>query len=411
VRERFREQLMLALYRSGRQAEALEAFREARRAFVEEFGIEPSRSLQVIERQILEQDPELDSPRRRSTAGLPRRRRVLLVGGLFVAGAATAVAVAFSGGSNAVHVEINAVGVVDPTKNEVVAQVPVGVNPVAIALSQGRAWVVNEEDRTVSEIDARTRRVVGSIALDGAPTAVATADGFVWVLNATTAENTRPAVEITKINPRVGLVVDRIPTDLAYGDVIVGSLAVGHGSAWVPSPDEYAPTGVLERIDLATHRATGRYRVFGPRRASEGIVYANGAVWFHDARGLVRIDPRTGNVKVADVRGGGGIAVGPDRVWVAARFFPTCLVADCSESKTGYIASIDANVGGVRRTVSARDPAAVVLGNGSVWIANRNTHDVQRFDPKTNRTVATIPLHNPPTALAAGEGAVWVVVR
>src|SRR5262249_8141261 len=157
VRERFREQLMLALYRSGRQAEALEAFREARRAFVEELGIEPSRSLQAIERQILEQDPELDSPRRRSTARLPRRRRVLLVGGLLVAGAATAVAVAFSGGSNAVHVEINAVGVVDPTKNEVVAQVPVGVNPVAIALSQGRAWVVNEEDRTVSEIDARTR--------------------------------------------------------------------------------------------------------------------------------------------------------------------------------------------------------------------------------------------------------------
>src|SRR5262249_21088561 len=136
VRERFREQLMLALYRSGRQAEALEAFREARRAFVEELGIEPSRSLQAIERQILEQDPELDSPRRRSTARLPRRRRVLLVGGLLVAGAATAVAVAFSGGSNAVHVEINAVGVVDPTKNEVVAQVPVGVNPVAIALSQ-----------------------------------------------------------------------------------------------------------------------------------------------------------------------------------------------------------------------------------------------------------------------------------
>src|SRR5262245_60860156 len=59
-RERLRGQLMLALYRSGRQAEALAAFQEARRTLVEELGIEPGRALQDLERAILRQDLSLD---------------------------------------------------------------------------------------------------------------------------------------------------------------------------------------------------------------------------------------------------------------------------------------------------------------------------------------------------------------
>jgi DNA-binding SARP family transcriptional activator/tetratricopeptide (TPR) repeat protein len=60
LREGLRAQLMLALYRSGRQAEALEVFQEGRRALVEELGIEPSRVLRELERAILQQDPTLD---------------------------------------------------------------------------------------------------------------------------------------------------------------------------------------------------------------------------------------------------------------------------------------------------------------------------------------------------------------
>jgi DNA-binding SARP family transcriptional activator len=59
-RERLRAQLMLALYRTGRQAEALEAYREARRALTEELGIEPGRELRELHEAILRQDPELD---------------------------------------------------------------------------------------------------------------------------------------------------------------------------------------------------------------------------------------------------------------------------------------------------------------------------------------------------------------
>jgi DNA-binding SARP family transcriptional activator len=60
LRERPRAQLMLALYRSGRQAEALAAYREARRVLVDELGIEPGRELQELEQAILRHDPALD---------------------------------------------------------------------------------------------------------------------------------------------------------------------------------------------------------------------------------------------------------------------------------------------------------------------------------------------------------------
>jgi DNA-binding SARP family transcriptional activator len=60
LRERPRRQLMLALYRSGRQAEALACYREGRRQLVQELGIEPGPALQELERAILRRDASLD---------------------------------------------------------------------------------------------------------------------------------------------------------------------------------------------------------------------------------------------------------------------------------------------------------------------------------------------------------------
>jgi len=102
-RERLRMQQILALYRAGRQVDALEAYRDARATLAEELGLEPSPALRELERAVLRQDPALDlaveppapAPR---PASVGRRRRPVLVGlvlGLLaVAGAGGALFIA-----------------------------------------------------------------------------------------------------------------------------------------------------------------------------------------------------------------------------------------------------------------------------------------------------------------------------
>jgi len=80
LRERLRGQLMLALYRSGRQAEALQAYREARDALVEELGLEPGKPLQELEQAILRQDEALDFRPRDELARPGRRAAGAFVG-------------------------------------------------------------------------------------------------------------------------------------------------------------------------------------------------------------------------------------------------------------------------------------------------------------------------------------------
>ena len=75
-RERLQAQAMLALYRCGRQSEALELYTDARARLRDELGLEPSAELRELQRRILQQDPLLAAapPRRRRRARCPRRR-------------------------------------------------------------------------------------------------------------------------------------------------------------------------------------------------------------------------------------------------------------------------------------------------------------------------------------------------
>ena len=121
LRENLRRLLMLALYRSGRQAEALAAYRDARAALADELGLEPSKSLQQLETAILRHDPALDLPTPTRTLPTPQpttparspsasrskapiqpgRRRLLVVlicAGIIAASAAAATVLLADGG-------------------------------------------------------------------------------------------------------------------------------------------------------------------------------------------------------------------------------------------------------------------------------------------------------------------------
>ena len=76
LRERLRAVLMQALYGSGRQAEALDVYRETRRLLVDELGIEPSPALHELEQAILRQDPALTS---QEAPSAPRQRAIMVV--------------------------------------------------------------------------------------------------------------------------------------------------------------------------------------------------------------------------------------------------------------------------------------------------------------------------------------------
>src|SRR5207248_6505904 len=79
--ERLRGQLMLALYRGGRQAEALEAYQAARRVLDEELGLEPGPPLRELEQAILRHDPSVGAALR-ATAPASRRTVTVLFAGV-----------------------------------------------------------------------------------------------------------------------------------------------------------------------------------------------------------------------------------------------------------------------------------------------------------------------------------------
>ncbi len=377
LRERFRGQLMAALYRCGRQAEALEVYRDGRRALHDELAIEPGPALRELEQAILRQDPELGVPARPPVpiVSAMRRRRSLLAIAATLAASALAVFFAFgrSGNAKAIVVKPNSVAVVDPAKNALVADIPVGGYPGPLAADETYVYVCNVGDATVSRILPGKRRVYDTGSLSR-------------------------AIDLVAVHPHLWA---------ADGGV------AGH----TPAP----PGTVLDYDLLSAEARTIRVgpSVDGNNEAQTTIAAdADGRVWAgnQDSETVTEIEPSTMST-VHGITPGGLAVVGSasagDTVWA-------------SDSKRNLVARIDGDsVRIVRRIHVAGQPTRVAadergvwvttLGRGdpaSQWAATRaTTPAVWRIDPRTNEVVDRIPLPLTPIRIVLGAGSVWVTAE
>ena len=164
MRERLLGQLVLALYRSGRQADALAAYRSGREALVE-LGLEPGPALRELELRILRHDPALVPavPAALVPQGRRRRPRWILVAVIAVAAAAAAAIasamVASGHAKTVVPIRANTLLELDPRTNQIVGSIPIGRDAAALEATRDALWVASERERTVSRIDLRTHAV------------------------------------------------------------------------------------------------------------------------------------------------------------------------------------------------------------------------------------------------------------
>jgi YVTN family beta-propeller protein len=277
----------------------------------------------------------------------------------------------------------NAVGVIDPSGNEVVAGVRVGDTPSAVAVGEGQVWVASFGDQTVSSLDPATQEVVTTKGSSGTPSDVAIGEGVLWIANQFEGK-------LDRIDLRTGDQLSSI--DVGSG---VKSVAVGEGAVWVPKPSD----GTLLRIDLQSENAR-RINLGGrPEDATVGA----GAVWVTDPgeSRIYRLDAGSGDVveRIAVREEPYGIVAGEGLIWVTNRDDDGVSIID---------PETNSQVGSVR---VGNTPLGVAVGEGAVWVTNSLDGTVSRIDPSTQGVVATIRLDSNPEGIAAGEGLVWVTVH
>jgi YVTN family beta-propeller protein len=393
LHERLHAQRMLALYRSGRQSEAPEAYRQARSALVEQIGVEPGAELQRLQDAILSHDEALDRPApapparpppsRRALDRPPRRRRATpFLAVAVLAGAAGLLAFGVSrvtAPDRLPRIDENAVGVIDPEGGRITAQYAVGRNPTAVAAGGDSIWVANALDGTVSRIDREHDQVV-TIDVGGEPTALAFGAGSLWVANGESRS-------VAQVDPGSNRGVNQLPVGNASRGI-----AAGFGALWVTS----AIDGTVRRIDLGQ---SGASRPIDIGANPSAIAAGAGAIWVasEESGTVTRLDPLTGAAVKAIPVGNGpsAVAVGEGAVWVVNR--PDATVSRINPRTNAVSWAVPVGP----------DPAGIAAGDGGVWVAGGGAGAVLRIDPNVPRVIQRVDVESSASAVAIADGAVW----
>jgi DNA-binding SARP family transcriptional activator/ABC-type branched-subunit amino acid transport system substrate-binding protein/DNA-binding beta-propeller fold protein YncE len=403
LRERLRGQLMLALYRSGRQAEALDEYAAARRTLVAELGLEPGPELRRLQARILAQDPALELERRRpSTPGRRRRAPIAVAAGIAaVAGSAVALALALrSGGEAGAEPSGGAVAVIDPRTGELRHRIDVGSTPSAVAVGEGAVWVVDADDRTVSRIDPDSHDV-STFGTGSTPTDIAVGEGSVWVGDGeelASAQFVGPvATGLTRLDPSTRAVRARVGLPAeggAIANLVEDHLAVAAGGVWAVTPES-----ALVRVDPASNA------VSRPTRPLEvaAVAAAGDAWWALGGDGTIaRLDSRSGALGSSmrlELSSTGSLAAGGGSAWVTSPL-------DGTLWRVQPGARLFATAIPVGRGVTD-----VAYGEGALWVVNPVRGQLLRVDPRTNSVDRRLDLGGIPRAVAVGQDGVWVTIQ
>ena len=387
LRERLHAQRMLALYRAGRQADALNAYREARSVLVDQIGVEPGAELRQLQEAILAQDPALDhtppTPAQATPAVRPLRPRaapVLAVAGLLLFAGVLAFGISrVAQPDRHSGIDENHVGLIDADSARITAEYRVGNGPEAMAVGAGSVWAANRVDGTVSRID-RGREEVVTIDVGGEPTGLSFGGRSLWVADG-------QGRTVAQIDPSVNKVVQRFDVGNA-----AHAVAVGFGAVWVAS----AVDATVVKIDIESGRITRR---IGVEARPTALAAGAGAIWVvsEATAHVIRLDPRSGTPvdSIAVGNGPSGVAVGGRAVWVANRI-------------DGTLYRIDPATDAVTEAVRVgRDPRAVAADEDGVWVANTGDGTVMRVDPRDRKVTDTVGIQGSPAALAVVDGTIW----